>query len=333
MKYLLACLMFVWSVQIASATTWYADNSRHDDSATCTQAQTQATAKKTIASALACVGSASSTAGAGHTVEVVAGTYAAGLIDAIPSGVANNYFTLKCQTDFACSLNPNGATAAIGINKPSSYITIRGFKTIGGAGWYLSGAATSTHHHITIEYNEWVGSTMHGDAMGIQASGANAIVVRYNKIYGLIGGIGPFAGLSHAIYPSANTTNWTIEYNEFYNNGAYGITLYDFTDNPSGFIIRHNLTYNNAAAGIHVEGGANHSVYNNISFGNFGGILFRGGSGTIYNNTVYTNAEGGIYDDYNDTRSYTCKNNLAISNGVQVRNCSSASNNTTSTSH
>ena len=114
--------------------------------------------------------------GAGYTVNVAAGTYTESIIDKIPSGSgSSNQFTLQCATDFACVLSPGGTNAAIGINTPTHWITVRGFKTTSGGGWYLSAYPTNRHHHISFINNEWVGSTMHPTAMGIQVSSTGSL--------------------------------------------------------------------------------------------------------------------------------------------------------------
>jgi len=267
-------------------------------------------------------------------VQVAAGTYTDSIVDKIPSGSgSSNPFTLQCDTDFACILNPGGTTAAVGINTPSHYFVVRGFKTISGSGWYFSAYAAGTHHHISFINNEWVGNTMHSAAMGIQASGTDTLTVRGNRIYGLNGG----SGYSHAIYAADSTTNWTIEDNDIYDNGAYGIHLYGTGSTlPSGFIIRRNRTYRNGTPNVNGTGiityGPGHQIYNNVVYSNLNeGILVRAVSGTVlvYNNTVYANSRAGISNESGLT--VICRNNLAISNGgAQVSGCTTSSNNTTS---
>ena len=59
-------------------------------------------------------------------MQVAAGIYRES-IDKLPSGSSSsNLFTLKCATSRVCTIQP-GNRAAILINKPSSYIEIRGF--------------------------------------------------------------------------------------------------------------------------------------------------------------------------------------------------------------
>jgi parallel beta-helix repeat protein len=314
-----------------SGNAYYVANNG-SDSYSCTQARSASTPKRTIGAGLACVGSAGTEAGAGYTVQVAAGTYTDSIVDKIPSGSgSSNPFTLQCDTDFACILNPGGTTAAVGINTPSHYFVVRGFKTISGSGWYFSAYAAGTHHHISFINNEWLGNTMHSAAMGIQASGTDTLTVRGNRIYGLNGG----SGYSHAIYAADSTTNWTIEDNDIYDNGAYGIHLYGTGSTlPSGFIIRRNHTYRNGTANVNGTGiityGPGHQILANRVFDNRNeGILLRAASGTMVDsNVVYANAFAGISKESGS--GVTCQNNFSANNGVaQISGCDSLSNNTT----
>ena len=214
MKFIFLAI-FLLMASTADATTWYADNSRPSDASTCTQAQTLVSAKKTITAALACVGAAGSTSGAGHTVEVAAGTYTDTLVDKIPSGSSTSaVFTLKCATDLACTLNPGSGVYGLGFGTASSYIEVRGFTTTTGPGWYLSGFTDSTHHHITFRNNDIAGNA---DSMGIQSSGASQVTVVGNLIHGhgsSCTGLGP--GYCHGIYVADMNQSWVIENNDIY---------------------------------------------------------------------------------------------------------------------
>lgn len=328
------------------ATTWYADDSKSDAN-NCTQAQTPATAKKTITAALACVGSAGTEAGAGHTVEVVAGAYTDSLIDKIPSGSGEvTRFTLKCQTDRACIAALSGTTAFVGFNTPAHYITIQGFKITGGGGMYLSAGARNTHHHINFANHECVGATMHNTAMCLQSSGAADIIFSGNLVYGLLGLDGAGSpGFAHALYVADSNDRWTVENNWINNNAAYGIHFYStggtVTNNS---IIRKNVLYNNGTAGVNgtgviIEGGANHRVYQNILYGNaYGGVLLRGVQDAwVYANTAYNNGNGCAGDPVcgglvqeSGVNSAIFKNNLAIGNATsQIQGGSQSFNVTT----
>lgn len=337
MNLLIFLLLTLLMVESVDATIWYV-RPNGSDGHNCTQAQTNndANAKQTIPAALACAGTAGSTAGAGHTVHVAAGLYsgtANQMVDKIPSGLTGNPFTLLCEKDFSCELSPGGTNSAIGWNTASSYIVVRGFKTITGGGWYFSAGSRNVHHHIEILFNEWDGTAMAMDAMGVQASGAGNITLRGNRVHHLDGrrsdGI---QGYSHAFYPSEDTNDWIIEDNLIHTNGAVGIHVYSATAGKlaENFIIRRNIAYLNGStgangAGILVEGGAGHRVFANLVFNNaYAGILLRGvEDAQVHFNTAYINGWGcagdpvcgGIVQE-SGVNSATFTSNLSIDNSV-----------------
>jgi hypothetical protein len=172
------------------------------------------------------------------------------------------------------------------------------------------------------------------DGMGIQASGASTINVIGNQIHDLgsvCTGLGP--GYCHGIYAADNTQNWLVEKNAIYNSGGYGIHLYGTGATlPSGFIIRRNITHNNGVPGVNGAGiiayGANHQIYNNISYANaYEGILLRSSTNAlICNNTTYKNGAGGISKESGS--GAICKNNLTLGDGTtEIAGCDTASNN------
>ena len=85
MKFLLAILLLLLSISKVEAQTYFANVARPDDSADCTQAQTLATAKKTIRAAVVCAGLAQGAA-ANKIVEVVGGTYSEHLMFRVANG-------------------------------------------------------------------------------------------------------------------------------------------------------------------------------------------------------------------------------------------------------
>ena len=334
--FILALLLL--AAEVRASHTIYVGTSGNDGNA-CKTAESSISTnrKRTIREGLACIGSAGTTAGAGHTVEVAAGTYTENLIDRIPSGTSGNVFTLRCESTglLTCILQPNSATAsgyAIEVGSTGlHYAIISGFKTNAGTGYFTTSGTTPTSStNIVIENFEVDGAAMNGNAMGIQSSNSSSITVRSCTIHSLIGGTGGFTGLAHGIYAADGTVNWIIEKCTVRNNGAYGIHSYGTgSTQPTGFKVRRNITHSNVAAGI-IMYGEGHEISYNVSYSNFGGILMRSGNGLLYNNTVYLNTEGGIYNDYNIGLDYVCRNNLAISNGSgNVRNCNTVSHSVT----
>ena len=335
LKYCLT-LAFLVCAAGAQAQTYHVSNGGND-SVSCTQATNINTPKLTIANAVAnCGGAAGTEQGAGKTVQVAPGTYSEA-IPQPPSGSGSSAkFTLTCAIDRLCILRPPAASYGLGFNAASHWIVVRGFFTDRGKGWYFSGSAVGQHHHIEFLNNEVSGATMAEDAMGLQASAADLITVRGNKIYGLRSTAGGVPnGLSHAIYASDRTTNWVIEDNEIFDNGAYGIHVYGTGSTvPTGFTIRRNLTYRNGTTGVNgtgivADGGGGHNITHNVVYENRNeGILLRSvvGSINVDNNTVHGNVFGGIVKEHGAT--VNCRNNLALANGSgQINGCDSESGN------
>ena len=143
-------------------------------------------------------------------------------------------------------------------------------------------------------------------------------------------GISDFA---HGFYYGGDTG--LIEGCTIHNNAGWGMTLYS-QGNPGVVhdnVIRNNRIYDNAAVGargpgIHLGGGANNQAYNNVIYGNNGGIQVAYG-GTIdtliYNNTIFDNNAGtnnaaGISIDatYSTATDTIIKNNIIYSHNRGV---------------
>src|SRR6059036_1094315 len=85
---------FVLIPVLAHSSTYYVATTG-SDSNTCRQTQDASTPKRTINAALNCLGTAAG-AGAGHTVQVAAGTYAETLDNNLPGGTSwSTPFTLE----------------------------------------------------------------------------------------------------------------------------------------------------------------------------------------------------------------------------------------------
>src|SRR5439155_5776676 len=95
----------VLSARVGEAATYYVAVTG-SDSNTCTQVPNPSTPKRTINAALNCLGTAAY-AGAGHTVEVAAGTYTETIDNNLPGGSSwSAPFTLKAATLGTVTLQP-----------------------------------------------------------------------------------------------------------------------------------------------------------------------------------------------------------------------------------
>jgi hypothetical protein len=93
--------------------------------------------------------------------------------------------------------------------------------------------------------------------------------------------------------------NNLIDGNSVYDNTGWGITFYNgsYSGALVNNIVRNNKVYDNAAAGdrgvgIHIGGGSDNLVYNNLIWGNNGGMEVAYGGTTdnaVYNNTIWSN--------------------------------------------
>src|SRR5881296_3167391 len=109
---------------VGEAATYYVATTG-SDSSTCTQAQNPSTPKRTINAALNCLGTAAY-AGAGHTVEVAAGTYVETINNNLPGGSSwSAPFTLKAATLGTVTLQPpSGAPGCMLIARATSKYAI-----------------------------------------------------------------------------------------------------------------------------------------------------------------------------------------------------------------
>jgi parallel beta-helix repeat protein len=130
---------------------------------------------------------------------------------------------------------------------------------------------------------------------------------------------------SYGFYVSG--TNMLIEGNDIYNNAGYAIQIQYAI---GGHIVRKNRMYNNgfyrAVATITVSGGDNHQIYNNLIYGNNGGIQVRYNTSNghfpnntqIYHNTFYNNNGEcvEIGGDFTHPTNTLVKNNMCALTGT-----------------
>ncbi|MEZ4272130.1 MAG: right-handed parallel beta-helix repeat-containing protein [Myxococcota bacterium] len=139
----------------------------------------------------------------------------------------------------------------------------------------------------------------------------------------------PGYGRAHAFY--VNTSYNLFEGNRIHHNGQYGIHIYDskHLEHPfHGNVVRNNIIYDNSlnstrygqpsGAGIILSGGTGHMAYNNVIWGNVGGIdvSYDAIDALVVHNTVYDNDRGiSVGDPWSLTKNTYVANNLLIGNG------------------
>ena len=128
----------------------------------------------------------------------------------------------------------------------------------------------------------------------------------------------------HGLYIS--TSDNLIDGNEIYNNQGYGLHLYHF-EGPrvvSRNIVRNNRIYDNGrhggtAYGIVVAWGDGNLIYNNMIYGNPGGIQVhvQSSHAIVSNNAIYNNTPSeGIVIQY--ATGTVVKDNIVYGNGTDI---------------
>lgn len=355
-RLILLAILF-WTSSVAEATTWYVKTpaSGGSDFNSCNQAQTQNAAKETINGALACIGGYSHEGkGAGHTVEIFAGTYTERL-DELPGGTASGgYFTLKAHNSTGARLGspgPDGDNVIIqqfagaphsiqllGGGKPyDAYIRIQGIHFRGNANEYGAQLNSSYSRYLQIYGNEF------SNGLGSICCAGEAAFwdIRYNNFHDYTGA--PFMGTTQYGYPIylSSAADMTVEGNRFDNFPLYGLHGYNSIINPARFIVRYN-TFSNFGWGhsaavegqvpevgggvaILVYAGPDHQIYGNLIYNGYntvgdsvGGIHSWSATNTqIYNNTIYNivpSNGNGMGIMLDNASSATVRNNITSGN-------------------
>src|SRR5262249_2919825 len=99
--------------------------------------------------------------------------------------------------------------------------------------------------------------------------------------------------LHHGLYLSTN--NILIDGSEIYRNSGWGVHV--FGNEPSFNVIRNSRIHDNARVATRGPGiglyGFGNLAYNNVIWGNAGGIEVGGANNAIYNNTITNNSSAG----------------------------------------
>lgn len=298
LAFLLLALLPAYAVCATSPASYYVGKNG-GDSYSCTQARSSSTPKLTIGAGLACIGTASG-AGAGHIVEVAAGTYDERIIETLPKGSSwSSPFTLRAKTGNVVNINSTNGDgfATFYFSSGGNYYSIIDGFTIDGASVQNSIIYIQAASYIRLQNLELKNSNnnhvyVYVDSVGVE--------ILNSKIHD-----GPmFAGglYNHGIYFSGS--NGLIEGNDIYNTAGFGVHIYadpSYPQLPSNNVVRRNAVHNfglgRYAHGILLGSGNANVAYNNVVYhGRSKGIVSTNGAtnSKIYNNTVYD-----IYDPAN----------------------------------
>lgn len=308
--------MILWILAIilflpfsANATTWYVKKPVNggSDVFNCTDAQDPLKAKETIKAALLCAGGGSTSgAGAGHIVEVFAGTYTETLNEGvagvqIPGGTAGNYFTLKAHNSTGGSLGhvgPDGDDVVIQGGtatlfsfadwQSSVYVRIQGIH-------FRAGDAVMTDTTTMLglaKYVDFYGNRFSNAYTNIICCGSDFDKFYYNsfdsmRVATISGSQGNFEYGGEAIYWS--TSDSIFEGNKIFNVPFYGMHVYRYCSGPCNYpsrnIIRYNEVYNYGQHG-YTPGDPNNQVYPPLN-GGVGILASTGDANQVYGNLIH----------------------------------------------
>ena len=258
--------------------------------------------------------------GPGDTLFVKSGTYAESLYDVIPSGTSwAKPVTLAAYPGDVVTIKPSSGNKVIRFTR-SQYIIIDGF--------VLDGANVATNvikitkeaHHIRIQNSELRGAP----SQGILVTNYGSINSDYNEFINLDVHNNGTTNLDHGLY--ITTRNNLIDRSSIHHNAGYGVHIYMGGCNncANNNIVSNNAIYDNASAGswgpgIILSSGSGNLAYNNLIWGNAGGIqvAYRVSDAQVYNNVVYANDNYGIRIQ-SDSVNAIIRNNIVYQNGSET---------------
>src|SRR5437016_10620723 len=254
----LLALGFVLIPALAHSTTYYVATTG-SDSNTCTQAQNPSTPKRTINAALNCLGTAAY-AGAGHTVQVAAGTYVETINNNLPGGSSwSAPFTLEAATIGTVTLQPPvGAGRCMTIAAAGSqYAIINGLVCDGSNVSYdgikITDSSYGAASFIRLQDVEIKYAKHHGILVTRSTDNEFIRVTAHDN--------GTTDNSDHGIYIGEAAHRTLIANSTLYNNHAAGLMVYSTTTPPDGCIVRNTRSYTNGTNGL-VLSATNTLAYN-----------------------------------------------------------------------
>ena len=199
-----------------------------------------------------------------------------------------------------------------------SYIIINGLILDGsviGDSYFTVVDLSLNAHHIRFQNVE----VKNGYYQGVYAGGT----AHHNEFINMAVHDNGTTDFDHGLYIKGPDN--LVERSDVYRNAGWGVHIYNETtaNLANNNIVRNNKVHDNArlgrrGTGIILSSGTGNTAYNNLVWGNAGGIQIGYVAPTdseVYNNTVYANRDYGIRVDADGTNTIL-KNNILYQNGT-----------------
>jgi serralysin len=207
---------------------------------------------------------------------------------------------------------PAGANFTIQIGRRHHVVFER--LTIDGSGViYDAVKLNGASHHIRFQDGSITGSTHQG--VNIQDAATGHEIVRM-EIHG--NGQTQF---DHGVYIASSGN--LVEHSRIHDNSGYGVHVYNGACNcAGGNVVRANRVYRNGVRsegfGVLLGSGGGNAAFNNLIYGNRGGIQVAHGAPRdtlVFNNTVVGNGSWGGIVVQAETAATQIKNNIVYGSG------------------
>lgn len=231
------------------------------------------------------------------TLYLRGGTYAESISNynqTLPAGTSwDSAVTIAAFEGETVTLQPSGVGDVLTLAAPYVQYMIFDHLVIDASGAQNGVAVVQGAHHIRIQNGEIKNAHEHG-VFTVDASSTSHVELVKLKVHD-----NGSSRLDHGLY--IGTPDSLIEGCDIYNNGGYGIHVYNGNDSgksTSNTIIRNNQVHDNRGdGGVTLNHGDNIQFYDNFVYNNKSGVEVSYGNPTntqISHNTIHDNGGAGI---------------------------------------
>ena len=253
----------------------------------------------------------------GDTLYVKSGTYTEEAIRTFPSGTSwDNPITIMAYPGSTVTLKPDSGSDVLRFVR-CHYIIIDKF-VLDGSNVENNGIKITTEaHHIRIQNSE----VMRAPRQGILITTDGSINSDFNQFINLNVHHNGTTDFDHGVY--IESSHNLVDRSSIHHNAGWGVHIYSggCDDCANDNIVSNNAIYDNAmigdrGPGIILSSGSGNLAYNNLVWGNNGGIQVALGASDVkvYNNVVYANDYNGIYI-FSSSTNAVVRNNIVFQNG------------------